>query len=80
MSVYLSDGLSTCLPVCLPDGLSLTVDGDGNQSQVSLQDFMNTDMKGKVITAAALPTYSTDDVYIRTFRVAQRLQVGAWVS
>ena len=56
------------------------MDGDGNQTQISLEDFMNTDMKGKVITAAALPTYSTDDVYIRTFRVAQRLQVGAWVS
>ncbi|XP_076451139.1 uncharacterized protein LOC143287015 isoform X2 [Babylonia areolata] len=53
----------------------IIADGDGNQQQVTLTDFMAMDMKGKVITAAALPTYSSGDVYIRSFRVAQRLQL-----
>ncbi|KAK7099380.1 uncharacterized protein [Littorina saxatilis] len=52
------------------------VDGDTTESQVSLEDFLTLDMKGKVIIAAALPTYNTDDVFIKTFRVAPRLQLS----
>ncbi|XP_070198779.1 xanthine dehydrogenase/oxidase-like [Littorina saxatilis] len=52
------------------------VDGEGKESSVNLTDFLTTDLKGKVVVSAILPTFSTDDVYIRTFRVAQRLQLS----
>ena len=51
------------------------MDGDQNQTQVSLEDFLSLDMKGKVITAMAIPTYTDQSVFIKTYRVAQRLQV-----
>ncbi|KAK7469495.1 hypothetical protein BaRGS_00036474 [Batillaria attramentaria] len=54
----------------------LIVDGDQNQTQVSLADFLKLDMKGKVIRACLLPTYSgQDNVHIQTYRVSQRLQL-----
>lgn len=50
-------------------------DGDGSQSQSSLEDFLSLDMKGKVIEAVFLPTYSDNKNSIRIYRVSQRLQV-----
>jgi hypothetical protein len=53
----------------------MTVDGSGSETQMDVEAFIGTDMRGKLISAASLPTFTTNDVYIRTFRVAQRLQV-----
>ncbi|GFO29439.1 xanthine dehydrogenase [Plakobranchus ocellatus] len=42
--------------------------------KASLTDFLKMDMKGKVITAVELPRYSSQDIYIRTYKRALRLQ------
>ena len=53
--------------------------GGPNQSdtELSLVDFLSADMKNKVITMAALPTYQpADNMYIRTFKITPRIQVS----
>ncbi|XP_025087515.1 xanthine dehydrogenase-like [Pomacea canaliculata] len=49
-------------------------DADSQEGIYSLTDFLNLDMRGKVITAAILPRYTDINVHISTFRVSQRLQ------
>ncbi|CAL1535967.1 unnamed protein product, partial [Lymnaea stagnalis] len=57
-------------------GASLNiVDADGVNKVYSLQDYLALDMKGKVITSAQLPKYSSATPRtIRTFKTSHRLQ------
>ncbi|XP_041366429.1 xanthine dehydrogenase-like [Gigantopelta aegis] len=64
-------------------GTKLIVGGpDHSDVNLTLTDFLKTDMKGKVITLAVLPTYQpSDNMYIRTFKVMPRNQnAHAYVS
>ncbi|XP_046360646.2 indole-3-acetaldehyde oxidase-like [Haliotis rufescens] len=49
---------------------------DGTEKSYSLIDFLNLDMKGKVILSVTLPTFPSGDVYVKTFRVTPRHQNG----
>lgn len=48
---------------------------DGSEQLYNLAEFLDLDMRGKVIIAGMLPRYSDGITYINTFRVSQRLQV-----
>ena len=51
-------------------------DGDGTRSVVTIPEFLQMDMKGKVIAELILPTYNTQDIFIRTYKISLRLQVS----
>ncbi|CAL1541535.1 unnamed protein product [Lymnaea stagnalis] len=58
-------------------GAKLVVyDGDGTQNQYSVQDFLGIDLKGKVITAAILPKFTSTGVRVQTYKPSQRLQAS----
>ncbi|BFZ15561.1 hypothetical protein BsWGS_18600 [Bradybaena similaris] len=52
------------------------LDTSGKQTAYSLSDFLNLDMKGKVIVSATLPTYNSTSIQIRTYKTSQRLQAS----
>ncbi|CAG5117383.1 unnamed protein product [Candidula unifasciata] len=52
------------------------VDANGVQSTCSCAEFLNVDMKGKVIISASLPTYSGTGVQVRTYKTSSRLQAS----
>ncbi|XP_012938611.1 xanthine dehydrogenase/oxidase [Aplysia californica] len=59
-------------------GAQVTVaDGNGVSTQYSLTQFLQVDMKGKVIVSLRLPRYQTNDVIVRTYRTSPRLQLCA---
>ncbi|XP_071104762.1 uncharacterized protein [Haliotis cracherodii] len=47
---------------------------DGSETSYSLMDFLNLDMKGKVILSVMLPTFPSGDVYVKTFKITPRHQ------
>ncbi|XP_046360643.2 xanthine dehydrogenase-like [Haliotis rufescens] len=47
---------------------------DGTEKSYSLMDFLNLDMKGKVILSVILPTFPSGDVYVKTFKITPRHQ------
>ncbi|XP_048242207.1 xanthine dehydrogenase-like [Haliotis rufescens] len=47
---------------------------DGTEEPCSLMDFLNLDMKGKVILSVTLPTFPSGDVYVKTFNTTPRHQ------
>ncbi|XP_067654508.1 uncharacterized protein [Haliotis asinina] len=47
---------------------------DGSEKSYSLMEFLTLDMKGKVILSVLLPTFPSGDVFVKTFKVSQRLQ------
>ncbi|GFS24807.1 indole-3-acetaldehyde oxidase-like, partial [Elysia marginata] len=52
-------------------------DGKGTSSVVTIPEFLEMDMKGKVISGLSLPLYDTQDVFIRTYKISLRLQTHA---
>lgn len=57
----------------------LADDSDGSNQHVSLPDFLKLDMKGKFIFAMAMPTFSSSNLYIRSYKTALRLQVNSYL-
>ncbi|XP_046360648.2 indole-3-acetaldehyde oxidase-like isoform X2 [Haliotis rufescens] len=56
-------------------GATLTIgSSDGTETSYSLIDFLNLDMKGKVILSVTLPTFPSGDVYVKTFKITPRHQ------
>ncbi|XP_071116536.1 uncharacterized protein [Haliotis cracherodii] len=56
-------------------GATLTIgSSDGSEKSVSLIEFLNLDMKGKVILSVMLPTFPSGNVHVKTFKVAPRHQ------
>ncbi|XP_067656038.1 uncharacterized protein [Haliotis asinina] len=47
---------------------------DGSEKSYSLMDFLNLDMKGKVILSVTLPTFPSGDVYVKSFKITPRRQ------
>ncbi|XP_067656035.1 uncharacterized protein [Haliotis asinina] len=47
---------------------------DGSEKSYSLMDFLNLDMKGKVILSVTLPTFPSGDVYVKSFKITPRHQ------
>ncbi|XP_059138916.1 uncharacterized protein LOC131927201 [Physella acuta] len=63
-------------------GATLVInDGDGSKSQYSLLEFLGLDMRGKVITSAVLPKYTSSGVKVLTYKTSLRLQSSqAYIS
>ncbi|XP_067656034.1 uncharacterized protein [Haliotis asinina] len=56
-------------------GATLSIgSGDGTETSHSLMDFLNLDMKGKVILSVTLPTFPSGDVFVKTYKVTPRHQ------
>ncbi|KAK7099077.1 hypothetical protein V1264_003269 [Littorina saxatilis] len=56
------------------DAMLLIGSADSSEQLYNLTDFLDLDMKGKVIIAAMLPKFTDGVTHINTFRVSQRLQ------
>ncbi|XP_046559709.1 xanthine dehydrogenase-like isoform X1 [Haliotis rubra] len=56
-------------------GATLSIgSSDGTENTYSLMDFLNLDMKGKVILSVTLPAFPSGDVYVKTFKITPRHQ------
>ncbi|CAG5133676.1 unnamed protein product, partial [Candidula unifasciata] len=57
-------------------GTKVTVaDSNGSSQTYTLLDFLNVDLKGKVIVSMTLPKYNTPGLIIRTIKTAHRFQL-----